>query len=211
MNNRQIVLARSVWLFDLNEINPLGVALGPVHTALRERYQFLQYPSRPEDFAKTEITYQQGEFSGIGVNLFMYSDGLIADTRTSTETSDAFLNDLLTWAQDTFKFRYEQQLIKKKAYDSQVVFNSDVTILKALGRLEEFAKTLENLEPDRATSPQDVVAIAFRNEKDTARPSFTFERRDNTPFSENKYFSRAALSTKEHLHLIEEFEQLMKS
>ncbi len=35
---------------------------------------------------------------------------------------------------------------------------------------------------------------------------FTIQRRDNTPFSENKYFSDAPLPTDVHLKLLEQFE-----
>jgi hypothetical protein len=209
MNDIQILQARSIWLFDITALNPSGVAVQPMHDALRERYQFLQYPNRPEDFAKTEISYQNGAFSGIGVNLFLYPDGIIADTRSSTETSDAFLNDVLVWARDNFKLRYDPLIVKTKAYESQIVFNSDVAVSKGLARLGKFAKILDELGTGETASPQDVVGIMFRNDK-AARHSFTFERRDNTPFSERKYFSRAAFGTKQHLQLIGQFEKLLK-
>jgi len=36
--------------------------------------------------------------------------------------------------------------------------------------------------------------------------SFSIQRRDNTPFSENKYFSDAPLPTDLHIKLLEQFE-----
>ncbi len=36
---------------------------------------------------------------------------------------------------------------------------------------------------------------------------FSIQRRDNTPFSENKYFSDAPLPTDLHLQLLEQFER----
>jgi len=36
---------------------------------------------------------------------------------------------------------------------------------------------------------------------------FSIQRRDNTPFSENKYFSDAPLPTDVHLRLLEQFER----
>ena len=36
---------------------------------------------------------------------------------------------------------------------------------------------------------------------------FSIQRRDNTPFSENKYFSDAPLPTDVHIQLLEQFEK----
>jgi hypothetical protein len=205
MNNPEIVVARSVWLFSTNEVNPLGVALAPVYEGIRERYKFLQYPNKSEDFTKAGLSFVDGAFSGLGVSLEIYADGLIANTRSSTDVSDAFLDDLLTWTRETFKFRYDPLLVKTKAYESQISFTSDLALGKKLVQLSQFAKILEESGLGKVPTKQDIVAIMFRDEV-SPRHSFTFERRDNTPFSENKYFSRAAFSTKKHLQLIEEFE-----
>jgi hypothetical protein len=207
MNNVNILLARSIWLFEPDGLNPSGVALAPVHEALRERYQFLQYPNKPEDFAKTEILYAEGAFEGIGVKLNFYNDGLIADTRSSTDVSEAFLDDVLTWARDNFRLRYDPLLVTTKAYESQIEFSSDVA-LKGIAPLGEFVKILESLGSDETSPPQDIMALVFRNEK-ARRPSFSFERRENFPFSENRYYSRAAFGTKQHLKLAEQFELLL--
>jgi len=42
-------------------------------------------------------------------------------------------------------------------------------------------------------------------ERKHALGRFSIQRRDNTPFSENKYFSDAPLPTDVHLRLLEEF------
>ena len=38
-------------------------------------------------------------------------------------------------------------------------------------------------------------------------PPFTIERRADIPFSENTYFASAPMRTKEHIALVQEFEQ----
>jgi hypothetical protein len=43
-------------------------------------------------------------------------------------------------------------------------------------------------------------------ERKHALGRFSIQRRDNTPFSENKYFSDAPLPTDVHIRLLEEFE-----
>jgi hypothetical protein len=210
MNSPKILLARSIWLFNFGEINPLGIALTDVHQALRERYKFLQYPHRVEDFAKPALSYIDGAFSGLNVSLEIYSDGLIANTRTSTQTSDTFLDEVLSWARDAFKFRYDPLLVKTKAYESQIEFFSDINVNHEVLKLDSFIKTLNSISPEFEPNGHDVFAIVFKNEK-RQRPSFTFERRENVPFSENRYFSSAACTTEKHLQLIEDFERIFKN
>jgi hypothetical protein len=80
--------------------------------------------------------------------------------------------------------------------------------LKSIATLANFARILESMGSDESAAPQDVLSLVFRNEKDK-RPSFSFERRENFPFSENRYYSRAAFGTKQHLQLVEQFERIL--
>jgi len=61
----------------------------------------------------------------------------------------------------------------------------------------------ENLKYDVAVLSVDYDRLTRK------RPlgKFSFQRRDNTPFSENKYFSDAPLPTDGHLQLLEQFEK----
>jgi hypothetical protein len=209
MNNPKILTARSIWLFNTTELNPQGVAAAPLYEAFRERYKFLQYPNRSEDFTKAGLSFLEGSFKGLAVGLEIYSDGLIASARTSTRISDAFLDDVLTWARDNFRYRYDALLVKTKLHESQIEFTSDLNLKKEFSRFGKFINILDDLNSTSDPLPKDVGAITFREEKG-GRPLFTFERRENTPFSENRFFSGAACETDRHLQLIEEFERLMQ-
>jgi hypothetical protein len=210
MENPGILVARSIWLFNTSELNPLGVALAPLYESLRERYQFLQYPCKSEDFAKSGLSFKDGNFSGWGVNLEIYADGIIASTHTSTRVSDAFLEDVLVWAKDNFKLRYDPLLIRRKLYESNIEFTSKLDLKKEFKKLNNFLKLLSEINPDQENTVKDIVIIAFKDEK-VQRALFTFEKRENTPFSENRYVSGAAYDTDKHLELIEKFENLMKA
>jgi hypothetical protein len=55
---------------------------------------------------------------------------------------------------------------------------------------------------------QHIAALLFRNDP-SMDALFTFERRSGAPFSENKYFSYAALPTDAHMGVLEKIERLL--
>ena len=61
----------------------------------------------------------------------------------------------------------------------------------------------ENLKYDVAVLSVDYDQLTRKH----ALGKFSIQRRDNTPFSENKYFSDAPLPTDTHIHLLEQFEK----
>src|SRR5215469_1180567 len=111
MQITEIAVARTAWIANLAAVNYEGIALGPLHRALLERYRFLNPPSPgPEMLGGTAgLIYKAGEFFHSGkiysIDLSVFQDGLVADCRTSTKICDAFLEDLSTWAATTFGFR----------------------------------------------------------------------------------------------------------
>ena len=215
MKIAEVIMARSVWLFDTYELNPRGIAFGPILKALVDRYHFLGVPM-PTDFvdASKGPHFQDGTFStdhdSIRADLQIYNDGIIGDTRSSTKDTDAFLEDALSWAGNEFRLNYRKELVKNKYYESQLTVHPDFDLTNVCEKFKAFAEILTQFEPGQYTAPEALTTIAFRPDPNS-RLLFTFERREKVPFSENKYFSHASLPTDRHIALLEVFERILTS
>jgi hypothetical protein len=98
----KVQLGRAIWLFDTQELNPRGVALFPdIYAAFSKRYQFATIPRAEEIHSGGSLYFKQGKFvyemTSVDVDFELHSDGLVANSRHSTEASNAFLKDLLDW------------------------------------------------------------------------------------------------------------------
>src|SRR5689334_8605156 len=104
MNLVSVGLARAVWLIDATEMNPRGRNLDySLFPALVDRYHFRKYPDLDEQdddeekkdkepgFKFTEGVFTNPEGVDVAVNLTLYADGLVAETRSSTDDCDVFL------------------------------------------------------------------------------------------------------------------------
>jgi hypothetical protein len=213
MQLSEIILARTIWFIDLKFINPVGLAWGPIQSAMKERYKFLVYPVVPSDFDLQKGTKYEGgefEFNGdkIAVSLTVYLNGWSVDTQVSTEASDAFLADLSAWLSKSFKIR-EGNWVSRILYDSQVGFISEVRLSESLNKLKAIKELIIN---SSGNEQEDFTALVFGSDpasKNPTIPTFSFERRVNVNFSENKYYSKAALPTSEHIRLVEQVEAIL--
>ena len=212
MKDPEIIMARATWLFDINTLNR-GVAVGPAYRALAERYQFLKQPS-PSDFqdASKGLRYSGGTFGSkpaLDVGLQIFSDGLVADMQTSTRHAEAFLMDALLWANREFGFSAPEELTIVKQYHSRLTFFPDSDLLAVCEKFQAWAALLEEFEPAGSSDKQWLTSIGYRPNAD-AQASFMIERRDKTPFSQNKFYSYAAMHTDRHIELLEKLEASLK-
>src|SRR5207248_11230692 len=90
-----VITARSVWLFDIAELNPRGKALFPdLFEWLKEAYDFQKVPSSLTDVDDTKAfvfsngQYQAKEEIFVHVELKIYNDGLMANTQSSTRDTE---------------------------------------------------------------------------------------------------------------------------
>ena len=129
MNVLYVGLARTVWLFDLSLLNPTGMSLKGVVAEVTKRYQFAQAPKHELDFDdQRSLAFKGGTFVGqrkvpLFVALNIYSDGLVADTMSSTDESTEFLNDLAKWLSDTYGLNVPKE--RRVNYLSQIDFRSE--------------------------------------------------------------------------------------
>ena len=213
-----IASARSVWLFPFQDLNPRGKALMPMLMPLVERYRFIKFPQKPEELVKVdhlefnEGRYKTNEGNEILVSLKVYNDGLVVDSRSSTNDCEAFLHDLLTWAAKNYGFLPYDKVIRRKLYVSEVY----VCMKNPLGHINPAIKTftdkLANYDIGYGPFPFEISGISFGNDPEKIQGkamTFRLERAEGAPFTENRFFSVAPFPTETHLALLEQLEKVL--
>jgi len=215
MNLVSVVLARSVWIFDLGEFNPKGINLWPVCERLIQKYRFARYPKNILDLSEEKtLAFKAGTFiNSKGVNVLMglsvFNNGLTADASSSTDDSDEFLQQIAGSIAQEFGLVVPQNV--GRVYLSQLDIESEFSLPALNPALARLAAMLSSSVATVDGKPRrfDFGAIHFWNEDTnpvTSPAYFRFERKVGLPFSSNRYFSQAALKTQEHLQFLQNFE-----
>lgn len=210
MKLQSVVTARSIWLGHLSDLNPRGINLIPIIVPLlAETYKFIQLPSIQDiSNSKDGLKFQQGEFAiddgyPIRINFTLYEDGLVADSGSSTDHSEAFLEDVLVKFSDTFNVLNCERVISRKNYLSEMFVSTDTSLELINPKLKQVSDYLaDNVEENKIF---EVGRISFfPNQTSKINPApFSLERALNVPFSENRYYTIAPLQTHKHLELLE--------
>jgi len=213
-----VTSARVTWLFDINDLNPRGKSIFPeLIDWLKDNYSFSQFPSSATDFDKDTkgLLFKGGSFQVrdeifVNVELSVFSDGLAANSYSSTRDTEAFLEDVLTTAAKDFSLYYKPSMIRTKIPLSEVTVRLKEPLSKLNPGLSEFAEKISHLSP--RPSEFELGGISFWTDSSNSSlklAAFSLERKINAPFSENRFYSKASMHTDAHLGLIEEFEQLL--
>ena len=211
-----VIRAQSVWLFDPNDLNPRGKNFLPeLIDWLRAKYNFQQVPTGPSDLDETKgLAFKLGEFQlgseRLAIELKIYTDGVIANTYSSTQATDKFLDGVLTSIAQEFGLKYEPSIIRSKTYLSELTVRLHGSFSNLANKLTPFSTRLTST----LNSKFEVGGISFWTDSFTSaiKPSaFSVERKVNAPFSENRYYARASAQTDTHLELLKDFEQLLSS
>jgi hypothetical protein len=199
----------------MSDLNPRGKVFFPqVLEALVERCHFQKFPKEYSELDERKgVDFLEGKWGDITINkLTLYQDGILVDTCSSTADSERILHEALLWAASQFGVTYRPEMIKRNAYLSDLTFYSEtpfLTILNpALSALaDRVGRALGEIRNDDFTyEPSGFTAHYDQSLKQIPIAPFTVQRRLQTPFCENKYFSEAPLPTDLHWKLLEEFE-----
>jgi len=214
-----VIKARTVWLFDINDLNPKGKHIGQEFIKwLAESYKFSKVPSSSLDLDDTKaLAFLFGGF-GVGeetitIDLRIYPDGAVADSRSSTDHTDAFLKNVLELAEKKFGLTRRLDMVRKVIHLSELSVRCKHSLSGLNPKLKDIALKLSSLTgiPDRYSF--DLFGIGFWN--DPQFPSglshFRIEKTLNVPASENRYYSVAPLKTSDHLAILDELEKLLPS
>jgi|ERR1017187_989292 hypothetical protein len=215
MELTSILLARAMAWVEPIDLNPRGAVFYPELTkALVARYNFQRFPQKLEDFDESKgVTFGVGRLGDTVIEqLVIYTYGIVLDTRVSTQESRRLLEEAFDWGRKELGFVYKPEMVKRWQYASQVTFRSTAPMTgasSAVGKLAAaVAKSVadvtgENLRFDLAILGVDYDQLTRKH----PLGRFSIQRRENTPFSENKYFSDAPLPTDIHIRLLEQFEK----
>jgi hypothetical protein len=209
-----ILLARSIALFDVTDLNPRGKVFFPkLVPMLVERFSFQKYPIKLEEFdASKGISFDEGYFEGHTVSNFtLYNDGIKMDLQTSTEDAQSLIEKTLHWLVEAAGITYSDGMIKRWGFLSNIIFHSDIDLDVIHPALRDLAKEVTLRVEERTGLPLifKTSGISFNFERvngDIPISNFSIERRAKTRHSEGKYFSAAPLQTEAHIKLLREFE-----
>ena len=211
-------LARVIWFFPTDEINPRGRRLlDDFLPAFIERYDFRKYPEKPEDYDEQKgIQFELGRWQDAAITqLMMYRDGIMVDTISSTDNAEAMLEDAFVWGAESFKLQYRPDMLSRKVYVSDLLVRSEVTLellnpaLKGLW--ERLSKYISKREAQALTyEPTEIICGIDQLKIKMPPATFRIRRHADVPFSEMKYDSQAPLSTAEHIKFLEDFEAALK-
>ena len=210
-----VLLARALVFVESFDLNPRGKAYYPdIVRGIVEKCGFQKFPQRLEDFDEDKgVEFVGGRWGDVTIEMLtIYSNGLRVDTRVSTAESERIIGEALLWGVLTFGLVYDPKMITRRGYVSNLTFHTDVPILgknnsPASMLAERARESLVNITGD--TTPWQPTILTLNSDQFPRKPlhaPFTIQRRANTAFSDNKYFSEAPLPTDVHVSLLEKFE-----
>jgi hypothetical protein len=214
-----VMLARIVAFIEVQELNPKGKAYYPdIVAALVERFNFRVYPTKPEDFDEAKgVQFADGKFAdGTIDKLQIFTHGLVLDTRVSTDVSEKLLRDTLLWAKSQLALQFEERMIKRKGFGSQLTFESEMKMSQLNPVMSRIGEAISSKLSDTMGQPltYEPTAILFNLDQSISKlmpGAFSIERRAEVPFSEKKYFSNAPLATQDHIDLLRDFETALRA
>jgi len=217
MKLQSVVIARSIWLFSTSDLNPRGKTLFPILAPLVQRYNFINFPKTVEQLTGNEFKFESGQFTGqagekIAVDLAVYNDGLVADTRSSTEDSDLFLHDCMTWLHEEHGFLKYETVVRKKVYVSELHVTCEQLLNNLNLGLIDYRDEMSHHDSGYGKLPVEVTGISLGYDpEDTMSKTinFKFERVVNVPFAQDRYYSLAPFPTQTHLSLLEKLEEIL--
>ena len=209
-------LARSIWLIPPYFFNPKGVFLRPAAIALKARYNFLKSSlDSPQSDSKQANELSDGGFVGKTgpvqiLSMKIHDDGIVVDTRSSTDDGDAFLEDVTSWVSKEYGLPSHTDLPIRRIYASElnVIFEKTPPLLNP--KLAPFFKAVSSAISDENTGNADLMALYLSTDQTRSKSPrvFRIDRETNTPYDENRYYSFSPTKTDIHLKLLEQLEPL---
>jgi hypothetical protein len=226
MDIRQVLLARTIQFFRI--IGSSGY-LPEIVQKTKNRYEFVvaprnedilpQSPKAPDQPKPTDqpkgVEFKHGrlkntEGRAVIIQQFsMFADGIVVDTTTSTEDSDLFVSDFVSWVQIEFSLELK---LGRKLYISQLEIQAAAPLEIYSPTFKRVGKTVTELIHNYGldVAPYQFSIVTLNFDQIGAVPPypipFQIERRINVPYKENMWFSQAPLRTKDHIKVLHELE-----
>jgi hypothetical protein len=212
---------------------PLGRALGFVeweslnlrgklHPAtmvskIAEKCQFMTIPQEPKQFSLPDgVTFENGVLDGKRIRQLTIFPALIYVDGSDTEEARECLLDLLVWGKHELHLNYGEDSIRRWAYVSNVVIQSDISLLRKVNPiLNEIGESVSELVRlnlgERLRFQPSKLYIGIDPLTRSSEPAaFSIQHRGVTPFEDQCYFCEAPIPTPDHLRLLEKLESTLK-
>ena len=218
-----VVAARSTWLFDLADLNPKGKSLFPeIIEWLKDTYNFKETPDPamlPTAENRNGLPFKRGEYQAreevfVDVEVTLFNDGLVANSSSSTEDTDKFLENLTSTAATEFSLTFDPQIVRRRLYMSELNVRLDNPLSNLNPRLTQFAEKLSSMTRSVITSDFEIAGFSLMSDVTNAVykvPGFAIERKLNAPFNENRFYTKAPLQTEEHISMLKELEAILRT
>jgi hypothetical protein len=209
--------ARFIGAISTSELNPRGLLVYPtLIDGLVERYGFLVAPDENAVFdEEAGIVFEDGAWNNVAIDkVTIFTDGIVIDTRSTTKDSEAIFEEALTWAAASYGLTYKPEMVSRRVYVSEIVFRTQGVLGSLNAKLDPLAERLSGLLKQYSgfAVKHEVTSIGFHYDHTDSKftpASFRVERLENSPFSQNKYYSSAPVPTEDHIALLEEFEAIL--
>jgi hypothetical protein len=212
-------------LIRFSDIAPLsGLYLPDLTNAIVHRYAFTSSPDfSPVVLEKKGVEFLRGKFcdsNGVEHNiqsLNLYNDGVVASC-FSTEAAALLIDDLFSWASESFDFRIPEQAFNKLYLLSTIIVQFEAEIVSAFSKLDSLLKGAAQalVATYDLDMPLSVSSLSFDFDHSAvggvlaSLSPFVIERQINEPHSSNRFFCQAPIHTQEHIRLLKSFELAIK-
>ena len=176
----------------MHDLNPFGrMSSAETMKQLHELYGFTVFPRSIADInLEKGADFESGRFGDVAIDkLTIYQNGLMVDTRSSTEDSEAVCLNVLEEAR---KRLAATVVITRRHFVNQFSFRSDMDLARLNPVLAKIAdRVSKELRSDlRQEFSVDLSAVKIAVDLSQVRVSpglFSIERRENVQYSEKTY------------------------
>ena len=207
--------AKAIWLTNTAFLNPRGRYLYAALATIKDRYSFLNSPSDKKLPPETGEGYkfEHGIFNGadgpIEIDQFViHADGIVVETRSSTDDGESFLNDLFAWAVPELGLANPADLPFKKIYSSEINFTLEKKPIFLNPKLSIFFDAANKATRDEFGSEFIQFSLGNDHTRNKTHKTFTIAREIDTAPDANRYYSFASTTTSEHLEVLGKLEKL---
>ena len=162
---------------------------------LGEKYSFQTFPKSIADVDKEKKGYlfKTGEFQSdegaITVNFSFFGDGVVAETWSSTENGNAFLEELLRSVAGKYGLVYKPEMIRTKTYISELIVRLDHHLNNVNPKIVRFCETINGLFAKHHLPPFEMTGVVLAPDTSASSykpPGLLIERKAGTAFTENR-------------------------
>jgi hypothetical protein len=218
MQIRKILFSQAIRLFDTTGRTAGGLYGRKLFSAFEDRYGFLQGPRTvPEYDPAKGIHFLHGFFEDRVVidKVSIFNDGMVCETKGTTDDADAFIDDAIEWGRQTAGLDPDRSAELGRAYLSRLEVHADVALADTFKQFSNFGHSIAETVRSYGQNTNDfeVSLIGLHNDL-TKMPApkplaFTFDRRDGEAYDAGVYFAVAPMRTADHLAHLDALEKLL--